>query len=32
VECEETRELASRHRQALERRAPLFIDMAARLK
>jgi DnaK suppressor protein len=32
VECEETRELTARHRQALEQRAPLFIDMATRFK
>jgi len=32
VECEETREAADRRRQALERRAPLFLDMATRFK
>ena len=32
VECEETREAAARRRQVLERRFPLFTDIAIRFK
>ena len=32
VECEETREAAARRRQVLERRFPLFTDIATRFK